>query len=73
MGIDASNARLVHFIIELPSYAKDVVLEEFIILKKTNANVKTRLYFSTEHNVPNVIIQNTLTLLITNAKYVSLI
>jgi hypothetical protein len=39
MGTGAYNARLVHFTIELPFYAKDAVLEENIILKKTNANV----------------------------------
>lgn len=69
MDKNVFNAKLIHFTTELPSHVKDVVLEESIILKKTNANVKIKLCFSMAQYVSSAITLDILILLITYVRY----
>jgi hypothetical protein len=73
MDKNVYSARLVHFTTKLLSHAKDVVLEEFIILRKINANVKIKLCFSMAQYVSNAITLGILILLTTYVRYAQII
>jgi hypothetical protein len=67
------NVRQIHFTTDLLSHVKDVVLEEYTILRKTNANVKIQHCFSMVPYVSNAITQDILIILITYARYAQII
>jgi hypothetical protein len=69
MDKNAYSVRQIHFTTDLLFHVKDVVLVEYTMLRKTNANVKIQHCFSMVPYVSNAITQNILIILTTYARY----